>query len=266
MEITTQQVELIRYEDTFSNEPHTHDDWFQVTIPTRGTFTFTQENHHYSMAAGLGMVQHPNDEHFFHLKEQSGVIIIKIHQELLQESFEQRTTEFALNQTFNPREVIDHFQHWTSSFLLHGMQDPIAVQETETQVIQFLKRTLQGSSTSLPPDNSRLQLKNPYMRRVIEYIHEHYTSPIHVESLAAIALQSRFHFIRSFKAAFGITPYQYILQLRVEEAKKQLVKTSATITHISAGLGFSCASQFYRIFAKIAGVTPERYRQVQQNR
>lgn len=81
-----------------------------------------------------------------------------------------------------------------------------------------------------------------------------------MEELAAVALQSRFHFVRSFKASVRMTPYEYVLQLRITEANRRLLQTNMTVTEISFSLGFSCTNQFYWLFAKLVGVTPERYR------
>ncbi len=99
-----------------------------------------------------------------------------------------------------------------------------------------------------------------HLHRVLDYIHAHYIDQVSIDELAAVALQSRFHFIRSFKSLTGMTPYQYVLRLRMEEARKQLRYSSVTITEISFGLGFSSTSQFYRVFMKSTGVTPEQYR------
>lgn len=108
--------------------------------------------------------------------------------------------------------------------------------------------------------NVRAAAADLHLKRAVEYAHAHYRDQLDVDTLAAVALQSRFHFIRSFRTMTGLTPYQYVLRLRVEEAKAQLSRTAHTVADISCSLGFSSASQFYRAFAKATGLTPEQYR------
>ncbi|MFC0391924.1 helix-turn-helix domain-containing protein [Paenibacillus mendelii] len=96
-------------------------------------------------------------------------------------------------------------------------------------------------------------LSDQHFSRVLDYIHGHYTEQMSVDKLSSIALQSRYHFIRTFRTLTGLTPYQYVLQLRIEKAKDQLGSTATTVEEISYNLGFSSASQFYRAFLKSTG-------------
>ncbi|MNI03096.1 Bifunctional transcriptional activator/DNA repair enzyme AdaA [compost metagenome] len=130
------------------------------------------------------------------------------------------------------------------------------------QVVSFLYQKLKGNHHEcIIPNGRRIPpLADTSMTKVLDYIHEHYKEQLNMDSLSAIALQSKYHFIRSFAAAVGVTPYQYILQLRIHEAKIRLAGTSDNITHISYSLGFSTPSQFFRVFAKVTGTTPESYR------
>ncbi|MFD0872374.1 helix-turn-helix domain-containing protein [Paenibacillus residui] len=256
MEITTERLELIRYDEEFVNTPHTHEGWYQITVPIRGTCVLTQYNQTYRLQPGASLLQRPMDEHHFHIGAKDGVIIIKIREDLLASRCDGKITEISPEQQFDPGEVADRFRSWTTALCMVDGRNPAA---TEAEVLHYLWRTFKANSPS-PAGASPRRSADPHLAGVFEYIQEHYTNPIAIDTLASIALQSRFHFIRTFKQSAGITPYQYILQLRVEEAKKRLRQTSATVTHISASLGFSCTSQFYRAFFKSVGLTPEQYR------
>jgi AraC family transcriptional regulator len=78
--------------------------------------------------------------------------------------------------------------------------------------------------------------------------------------LAAISCLSKFHFLRLFKLAYGQTPHQFILSLRVERAKKMLKKTSDEVKVIADSLGFENSATFSRTFLRHAGVSPTQYR------
>jgi transcriptional regulator GlxA family with amidase domain len=102
---------------------------------------------------------------------------------------------------------------------------------------------------------------DPHLKRVIEYMHDCYMQPISIDLLASLAGMSRFHFIRSFKLLTRFAPYQYMLAIRIDEAKQRLRSTRMTVTEISLDVGFSSPSQLYRAFHKFTGMSPEQYRQ-----
>ncbi|MGC5774764.1 helix-turn-helix domain-containing protein [Paenibacillus pabuli] len=285
-------LELWKASGGFANEPHVHDDWYQVTLPVKGQCHLVQEQQAYPLQAGLGIIAHPRMEHFFEIGPDSAVIVIKFRNppggglEDLDRPGAQ--TEFRTKQTFDPAEISRLFRGW-NALLLDDAPEPLQIQETELAVETYLGRMLTGQ-----PNESHLTLANagtgvvgsagsglvrgqlqnlyqrtssnggafidPHLRRVLEYIHSDYTSPMDIESMAAVAHQSRYHFMRSFKVLTGSTPYQYVLNLRVEEATRRLRHTTDSVTTISLGLGFSNVSQFYRAFQRVTGVTPMEYR------
>ncbi|WP_248926683.1 helix-turn-helix domain-containing protein [Paenibacillus hamazuiensis] len=261
MQIKLPQLELYKFEDGYENAPHAHDNEFQITIPIYGTCRFTHEHRTYELAAGESLVQHPADRHSFQIGHSSGVIIFKINERgLLQpDAGAQRRIELDFRQRFDPAEVSQYFRRWTSQLLTHERVDRLAAEETESQVLWYLRRSLRGSQSSELPGDGAV-LPDRHLSRALEYIHAHYAEQLSVESLATIALQSRFHFIRSFKNFTGMTPYQYVLRLRVEEAKRRLAHSHESVTEISFGVGFASPSQLYRVFEKTVGQTPEQYR------
>ncbi|UPK43834.1 helix-turn-helix domain-containing protein [Paenibacillus pabuli] len=284
-------LELWKASGGFANEPHVHDDWYQVTLPVRGECHLVQEQQAYPLQAGLGIIAHPRMEHFFEIGSDSAVIVIKFRNPPvggLENSDRLGTqTEFRTTQTFDPAEISRLFRGW-NAVLLDDAPEPLQIQETELAVETYLGRILSGQQNGSKPTlaatgmggigsadatlvNEQLQnllqrtssrgaLIDPHMLRVLEYIHSDYTSPMDIESMAAVAHQSRYHFMRSFKALTGSTPYQYVLNLRVEEATRRLRHTTDSVTTISFGLGFSNVSQFYRAFQRVTGVTPMEYR------
>ncbi|WP_110000518.1 helix-turn-helix domain-containing protein [Paenibacillus taichungensis] len=285
-------LELWKASGGFTNEPHVHDDWYQITLPVRGQCHLVQEQQAYPLQAGLGIIAHPRMEHFFEIGSDSAVIVIKFRNPpvggLKDSGRHGEQTEFRTTQSFDPAEISRLFRGW-NAILLDDAPEPLQIQETELAVETYLGRMLTGepnrSNLTLETSGTGMagsvgaglvygQLQNllqrtssnggafidPHLRRVLEYIHSDYTSPMDIESMAAVAHQSRYHFMRSFKALTGSTPYQYVLNLRVEEATRRLRHTTDSVTTISFGLGFSNVSQFYRAFQRVTGVTPMEYR------
>lgn len=97
------------------------------------------------------------------------------------------------------------------------------------------------------------------LRRVIDYIHAHVEAHITLRDMADIACLSRFHFVRAFKLHTGMTPCQYVSQLRIEHAKVLLNAGRCSLAHIADVLHFSSQSTFTRAFRKATGLTPLQF-------
>ncbi|MBE9138668.1 helix-turn-helix transcriptional regulator [Nodosilinea sp. LEGE 07088] len=95
----------------------------------------------------------------------------------------------------------------------------------------------------------------------IDYIQAHLSDDLSVEAVAAHIGMSRYYFSRQFQQSVGISPYQYVLQQRVEKAKSLLHREDLTITDIALECGFIDSSHLARQFRKVVGVPPSVYRQ-----
>ena len=96
------------------------------------------------------------------------------------------------------------------------------------------------------------------VRLVREYLHAHYSKNVSIEELTGLAYLNRAYLIRSFKKMVGLTPYAYLLQVRVEQAKKLLVQ-GFTPAQAAVEVGFTDQSHLNRHFKAITGLTPGRY-------
>ncbi|GMK41894.1 hypothetical protein PCCS19_49530 [Paenibacillus sp. CCS19] len=264
VQITTPRMELWRIDGPFSNVPHIHEEDFQITVPLYGSFEFIQENRSYRLAEGSGLVQHPCERHVFEINEQAGVAIFKVRQSGLQTFARSESLELDLWQQFDPSQLTGHFRQWIGALMTSDPNNRLAQDETEEQVFTYLCDALTGNHRAGSGSSAQAYIAatgaDAYMVQVLDFMHAHYTDAITIEDLASIAKQSRFHFIRSFKSSFGVTPYQYVLRLRIDEAKRLLTVSDRSITDIAMRLGFSSGSAFYRAFVKSVGVTPEYYR------
>jgi transcriptional regulator GlxA family with amidase domain len=98
------------------------------------------------------------------------------------------------------------------------------------------------------------------LRRARDRMDRDYAQPLDVSQLAAAALMSPGRFSRSFRAAFGQTPYRYLMTRRIERAKALLRRGDVPVTQVCYAVGFVSPGSFSSRFNELAGVTPTEYR------
>ena len=98
------------------------------------------------------------------------------------------------------------------------------------------------------------------LKKVLQYIGEHYSSPIRLSELAELVNMNEQYFCRYFKKNIGKTITEYINVIRVEKAATALAETEDKIIDIAAVCGFDNTGYFIRRFKKEKGMTPSEYR------
>ncbi|MEL6902870.1 MAG: AraC family transcriptional regulator [Cyanobacteria bacterium J06606_4] len=98
------------------------------------------------------------------------------------------------------------------------------------------------------------------LQQILDYIDAHLDQEIKLSDLAQLLDMSQFHFSRLLKQSLGISPYQYLLQQRVERAKQLLKNTDRLITDIALACGFNSHSHLSKQFKQLTGMTPKAYR------
>ncbi|HEY9621513.1 MAG TPA: AraC family transcriptional regulator [Crinalium sp.] len=96
--------------------------------------------------------------------------------------------------------------------------------------------------------------------QVVEYINEYLDQDIKLTDLASLLAISESHFSHRFKQSIGITPYQYLLQQRIERAKQLLKQGDYSIADIALMCGFNSHSHLSKQFRELTGMTPRTYR------
>src|ERR1700757_4532825 len=87
-----------------------------------------------------------------------------------------------------------------------------------------------------------------------------YSRPLDVAEVARTALMSTAHFSRQFRAAYGETPYSYLMTRRIERAKALLRRGDMSVTEVCLEVGCSSLGSFSARFTELVGETPTAYR------
>ncbi|WP_410660127.1 helix-turn-helix transcriptional regulator [Amycolatopsis sp. lyj-112] len=98
------------------------------------------------------------------------------------------------------------------------------------------------------------------LRRVRDRIDRDYAQPLDVEALARGVHVSAGHLSREFRAAYGESPYSYLMTRRIERAKMLLRRGDMSVTEICFDVGFSSLGTFSTRFSELVGMSPSVYR------
>ena len=107
-----------------------------------------------------------------------------------------------------------------------------------------------------PEERANLAL----LRRSRDLMDREYATRLDVPALARAALMSPAHFSRQFRAAYGETPYAYLMTRRIERAKALLRRGDLSVTEVCFAVGCTSLGSFSARFTEIVGETPTAYR------
>jgi AraC-like DNA-binding protein len=110
------------------------------------------------------------------------------------------------------------------------------------------------------PDAGQQLRDLAHLRRARDLIDREYASPLDVAALARAALMSTAHFSRQFRAAYGETPYAYLMTRRIERAQALLRRGDMSVTEVCMEVGCTSLGSFSARFTQLVGETPTAYR------
>jgi AraC-like DNA-binding protein/ActR/RegA family two-component response regulator len=106
------------------------------------------------------------------------------------------------------------------------------------------------------PIDSRIAQLQP----ALHYVRQHYHEKISASAAAESCGLNRFEFSRKFRAAFGMTFRDYLLRVRITEARRLLTEGDRSVTDIAYSVGFNDGSHFAHLFKRYTNVLPSEYR------
>lgn len=122
-----------------------------------------------------------------------------------------------------------------------------------------------GGGAIAPQPRGRPLLSKSQMALTLELLRSDLGGPISIAELAAACGLSRGYFIHAFKSTTGITPYQWVLTQRVEQARVLLKNSDLSLAEVALTCGFADQSHFTRVFSRLAGASPGSWRRSVRN-
>jgi AraC-like DNA-binding protein len=164
---------------------------------------------------------------------------------------------------------------WTSGTsvhkALHALRECVEGELEQGEVDRHLRRALDGVMQALDQISaerdripaSRESTRRELHRRILRgkaFLDETLCSPFDLGSAAREASLAPHHFHRTFRAVVGRTPFGYVSERRIEQARRLLIEKDWDVAEIVAALGYTSTPSFTRLFKQRVGSTPAQYR------
>ena len=122
----------------------------------------------------------------------------------------------------------------------------------------YRRPTLPGLSGASPRKRNEIN-------KILLYIHSQYKNKITLDELSRMIHFNKCYFVKLFRSLVGVSPYEYIINLRLNEAKNLLITTELSVNDIASLTGFLDTNNFIRRFRSRTNMTPQQYRNHYRN-
>ena len=133
--------------------------------------------------------------------------------------------------------------------------------EIDEAVPRLMEAVIGVLSDARPAPGMRSGRDERRISDVLRYIELNATDSLDLNILAGVATMSKYHFLRIFRHIVGMTPYQYLLGVRLRQAAMRLATSSAPVSTIAFETGFGDLSTFNGRFRNVFGTSPTIYRE-----
>ncbi|MEI8633980.1 AraC family transcriptional regulator [Vibrio sp. PP-XX7] len=243
----------------FSYAKHAHEEYsLGVTLKGRQDF-FCQHAFHQSPAGGI-LLFNPEDVHDGHsgITENLEYVMLYIHPDVLQPLFHALGYHKKSLLRFSYPLLNNPILRYQILALRNMFRFPhYSKIEFETALFQ-IAHSLVKSAGYLENGLKHMTKRDVLMLRAKDYILSNLAQDISVDDIAHTVNMSKFHFIRLFRCQFGITPHQYVLNCRINLARKNL-EAGFSPSHVALESGFADSSHLNRYFKRVFGMTPKQY-------
>ncbi|MBC7959693.1 MAG: AraC family transcriptional regulator [Vallitaleaceae bacterium] len=226
------------------------------TLSGKGQLTY--EHGTYTLVPGELVIFNCMAPHLYHTKSEEPWEFMYIHfNGSAVELYENLLNQKGLNVV-----ALDEIESFTKSLLeiyhliLSGDLDKeLKICARLTSILTELITLKKSSPTATKHHQYKEQVEG-----VIQFLRENFNTKISTDALAERMMLSKFHFLRVFKSYTGLSPYEYLINYRINQSKALLKDTDHSIGEICELIGFNDVNNYIRYFKRLVGTTPGGYR------
>lgn len=217
-----------------------------------GTGTIIHNGRKYTASAGEVYILHKGADHRYYSSKDYPWVKIWIN--LKGTLIEHLLEVYGIDQVVYPgsQQILDYFRAFHNE--LASENQPWELQNKCAILLHKIISSVYFNSQALyrrqPDDASRIK----------RYLDQHALDSVSLEELCRCFYKSKAQIIRIFKKKYGITPYAYLLKIKIEYAKKLLAHTQVPVKEIAARLNFADEHYFSTYFRQVEKVSPTAYR------
>ncbi len=252
-------VTSAKYSGDWHCTPHAHN-CSELFFVIKGSGQFFIEGTIYQVAPNDLIIVNPNVEHTEISFNANPLEYIVLGVEGLELSVNgERENRYCIINFQNIREnIFFYLQNMLREIETKAPGYETICQDLMEILVIHLTRQTNFSATMSPIRKSPSRLCSTIRR----YIDEHFKENINLDLLAQLTHSSKYYLVHAFSEEYGISPINYMISKRIEEAKQLLKNDDYTLSVISRMLGFSSPSYFSQIFKKNEHMTPNEYRKL----
>ncbi|MDF1865456.1 MAG: AraC family transcriptional regulator [Saprospiraceae bacterium] len=261
------------------------DSGLSIKMGVRGTENYFINNEKFTVTPNNFLIVNKHQQFQCHLKSKEDIealclyvstdIVSEVYSNVSAQKSENLDAPFEKKNTPQPfwERLYDLAEDELGTFLIQARNQLLQPNGSEvlnyttfyyTLAEKLLDSQLNMNTQVNKIDSAKLSTRKELFSRLTSarsYIFDNFKSNIQLDELSKIALLSKYHLLRTYKKVFEITPYQEVLKLRLDSAKK-MMQTDRNIEEIAFEVGFSDRRSFTKAFKKEEGVSPSLYRKI----
>lgn len=249
-------IELRHSNSNKHYKEHIHET-FSIGVNINGRSLYTNKNKKFEFEAGKIAIINPLTVHSCNSLE-------KFHHEYymlyldkkwcykLQNSLNKKVKEFR---PFSKEIIEDNEIYNDFVFLAKKLFSDNFYLEKEYIIIEFFKKLFLVDLESFEDENS---LEKQDIKPILDYIKQNYSENITLKELEDKFALNSFYIIRLFNEKIGLTPHQFLLNIKITKSK-ELLRSGYSIVDTALECGFTDQSHFHRNFVNLVATTPRRY-------
>ncbi|NEQ33261.1 MAG: AraC family transcriptional regulator [Leptolyngbya sp. SIO4C5] len=243
---------------THSFSRHSHEG-YAIGVIESGVEAFAYRGSTHQAPAGALVVIHPGEVHTGYAGQEDGwryrmiyPLVALMQQAAAALNLPATQVPFFAKPVICDRALVQQFRIF--HHMLEQEADPLA---RESQWLWLASYMVQRYGDTRSPI-AKTRRDRPLAQQARAYLTDHYLDPVTLDQLAQTVNLPPLKLLRLFRREWGLPPHQYLIQVRVQQAKR-LIATGVPLAVVAADTGFADQSHLTRHFKRWVGVTPGQY-------